>query len=57
MRRSSMLIEYAANIDIKSMLTQVEIRKDEQEEMEAAEYIDKHIIPNLPPGFGDGENI
>ena len=39
------------------MLTLVEIRKDEQEEMEAAEYIDKHIIPNLPPGFGDGENI
>ena len=42
--------------DLMNMLARVKVRKDEQEELEAEEYIDKHIIPNLPPGFEDGEN-
>ena len=42
--------------EINGMLARVKVRKDEQEEMEAAEYIDRHIIPNLPPGYKD-ENV
>jgi len=43
--------------EINGMLARVKVRKDEQEETEASEYIDKHIIPNLPPGYKDDENI
>ena len=43
--------------DINRMLARVKVRKEEQEEMEAADYIDHHIIPNLPPGYNHQEDV
>ena len=43
--------------EINRMLARVKVRKEEQEEMEAADYIDNHIIPNLPPGYNHQEDV
>ena len=43
--------------DIIRMLARVKVRKEEQEEMEATDYTDNHIIPNLPPGYNNQEDV